>query len=236
MPPGRGLLLAASVLAALAALAALAGCREERRSAVPATAEATATATAPGAPAAKASAGLAAAKPVAAPIAPAVAPGYEVAILAGGCFWGMEELLRGVVGVIETEVGYVGGDPALARYELVSGGDTGHAESVKVVFDPKRLSYAELLERWYFRMHDPTTVDRQGNDRGSQYRSTIFYTSMAQQATAREVRDRVDRSGAWPAPVVTTLEPAGVFTAAEADHQDYLQRNPDGYTCHFLRE
>ncbi len=232
MRPVRGIVFAAC---ALTVLAALAGCREERRSARPATAERTAAATATGTTATTAQ-GTMPAKEVAAPIAPAVAPGYEVAILAGGCFWGMEELLRGVAGVIETEVGYVGGDPALARYELVSGGDTGHAESVKVVFDPKRLSYAELLERWYFRMHDPTTVDRQGNDRGSQYRSTIFYTSLAQQATAREVRDRVDKSGAWPAPVVTTLEPAGVFTAAEADHQDYLQRNPDGYTCHFLRE
>ena len=222
------------LLAALAALAllALTGCRDDRPAATPAaitTTPAAATATAPRAPGSSA-------LPVPAPIAPSVAPGHEVAIVAGGCFWGMEDLLRAVSGVIDTEVGYIGGDPATARYELVHHGDTGHAEAVKVVFDPARIGYAELLERWYFRMHDPTTVDRQGNDRGSQYRSTIFYTSEAQRAAALDVRARVDRSGAWPAPVVTTVEPAGVFTAAEADHQDYLQRNPDGYTCHFLRE
>ncbi|MBK9034871.1 MAG: peptide-methionine (S)-S-oxide reductase MsrA [Myxococcales bacterium] len=170
------------------------------------------------------------------PITPAAGPGHEVAILAGGCFWGMEELLRQVDGVVDTEVGYIGGDPATARYDLVHRGDTGHAESVKVEFDPARLSYEVLLQRWYFRMHDPTTLDRQGNDRGSQYRSTIFYTTAAQRSTALAVRARVDASGVWPTPVVTTVEPASVFTAAEADHQDYLQANPDGYTCHFLRE
>ena len=162
--------------------------------------------------------------------------GHDVAILAGGCFWGMEELLRGVDGVIATEVGYIGGDPATARYDQVHHGDTGHAEAVKVEFDPARLPYDVLLDRWYFRMHDPTTLDRQGNDRGSQYRSTIFYTSEAQRTVATAVVARVDASKRWPAPVVTTLEPAGVFTAAEDEHQDYLQRNPDGYTCHFLRE
>lgn len=163
-------------------------------------------------------------------------PGTETAVLAGGCFWGMEELLRGVDGVIATEVGYIGGDPATARYDQVHHGDTGHAEAVKVEFDPARLPYDVLLDRWYFRMHDPTTLDRQGNDRGSQYRSTIFYTSEAQRTVATAVVARVDASKRWPAPVVTTLEPAGVFTAAEDEHQDYLQRNPDGYTCHFLRE
>lgn len=176
------------------------------------------------------------AAPPAAPIAPTVAAGHDVAILAGGCFWGMEELLRGVDGVIATEVGYIGGDPATASYDQVHHGDTGHAEAVKVEFDPARLPYDVLLDRWYFRMHDPTTRDRQGNDRGSQYRSTIFYTSEAQRTVATAVVARVDASKRWPAPVVTTLEPAGVFTAAEDEHQDYLQRNPDGYTCHFLRE
>ena len=170
------------------------------------------------------------------PIDPPHAPGHEVAILAGGCFWGMEELLREVDGVVATEVGYIGGDPATARYEQVHLGDTGHAEAVKVELDPARLSYEVLLERWYFRMHDPTTLDRQGNDVGSQYRSTIFYTTEAQRQVALAVRARVDASGRWPAPVVTTIEPAGPWTPAEAEHQDYLQRNPDGYTCHFLRD
>ena len=153
-----------------------------------------------------------------APIAPAAGPGHEVAILAGGCFWGMEDLLRKIDGVVDTEVGYIGGDPARATYDQVHLGDTGHAESVKVEFDPRKLSYAVLLERWYFRMHDPTTVDRQGNDRGSQYRSTIFYTSDAQRTTALAVRAQVEASHFWPAPIVTTVEPAGVFTVAEAEH------------------
>lgn len=169
--------------------------------------------------------------------APVTAPaGREVAILAGGCFWGMEDLLREVDGVTATEVGYIGGDAATASYDQVHLGTTGHAEAVRVEFDPARISYAELLERWYFRMHDPTTKDRQGNDVGGQYRSTIFYTSDAQRAVAEEVRARVDASGKWKAPVVTTIEPAGVWTRAEDWHQDYLEANPDGYTCHFLRD
>ncbi|MEZ4403865.1 MAG: peptide-methionine (S)-S-oxide reductase MsrA [Kofleriaceae bacterium] len=170
------------------------------------------------------------------PIAPTVGPGLEVALLAGGCFWGMEELLRAVDGVVDTEVGYVGGEPATATYAQVHLGTTGHAESVKVVFDPARLSYADLLERWFFRMHDPTTRDRQGNDRGSQYRSAIFYTTEGQRVVAAEVVARVDGSGRWSSPLVTSIEPAGVFTAAEAEHQDYLQQHPDGYTCHYLRD
>lgn len=212
VPPSRRTFLALALLA-------VAACESAKDRPTPSPPKA------PGAPA-----------PVAAPIAPPVAPGHDVAILAGGCFWGMEELLRAVDGVVATEVGYIGGDPATARYEQVHHGDTGHAEAVKVEFDPARLSYDVLLDRWYFRMHDPTTVDRQGNDRGSQYRSTIFYTSEAQREIATAVRARVDASGRWSSPVVTTLEPAGVFTAAEDEHQDYLQRNPDGYTCHFLRE
>ncbi len=170
------------------------------------------------------------------PVAHTAPVGREVAILAGGCFWGMEDLLRKVDGVIATEVGYTGGAAATASYEQVHLGATGHAEAVRVEFDPARISYAELLERWYFRMHDPTTRDRQGNDVGSQYRSAIFYTSEAQRRTAEDVKAKVDASGRWSAPLVTTIEPAGVFTRAEDWHQDYLQDNPDGYTCHFLRD
>jgi peptide methionine sulfoxide reductase msrA/msrB len=174
--------------------------------------------------------------PAAPPAEPAAAPaGSEVAILAGGCFWGMEELLRDIPGVIETSVGYAGGATASPRYQDVSSGRTGHAESVRVIFDPARLRYADLLERWFFKMHDPTTVDRQGNDVGTQYRSAIFTTSDEQRRIAEEVKARVDRSGAWKAPVVTQIVAAGPFTPAEDDHQDYLQKNPDGYTCHFMR-
>jgi methionine-S-sulfoxide reductase len=170
------------------------------------------------------------------PIAPTATPaGAEVAILAGGCFWGMEELLRDIPGVIETSVGYTGGTLASPRYPDVSTGRTGHAESVRVVFDPARLRYADLLERWFFKMHDPTTVDRQGNDVGSQYRSAIFTTSDEQRRVAEEVKARVDASGAWKARVVTQIVAAGPFTPAEDDHQDYLQRNPGGYTCHWMR-
>lgn len=160
----------------------------------------------------------------------------ETAILAGGCFWGMEELLRKIPGVLGTDVGYVGGTTAAPDYEAVHSGTTGHAEAVRVVFDPSRLSYETLLEKWYFRMHDPTTKNRQGNDVGSQYRSAIFFTSPEQQNTAARVKERVDKSGKWPAPLVTEIVPAGAFTLAEDYHQDYLQANPDGYTCHYLRE
>ncbi len=155
------------------------------------------------------------------PAASAPPPAHvEVAILAGGCFWGMEEILRKIPGVTGTVVGYAGGD----------------AEAVRVEFDPTRLRYADLLERWFFRMHDPTTRDRQGNDVGSPYRSAIFYTSPAQQRIAAEVRAKVDAGGTWPAPLVTTIEPPGEFTIAEDHHQDYLQDNPDGYTCHWIRD
>jgi peptide methionine sulfoxide reductase msrA/msrB len=175
------------------------------------------------------------------PPAPAAAPidpraGQEIAILAGGCFWGMEEILRKIPGVIETEVGYAGGRTARPTYDDVSGGNSGHAESVRVVFDRAKLSYADLLEKWFFRMHDPTTPNRQGNDVGSQYRSAIFVTSDEQRRIAEEVKRRVDASGKWKTPVVTEIAAAGPFTPAEAYHQDYLQKNPRGYTCHFLRE
>jgi peptide methionine sulfoxide reductase msrA/msrB len=159
----------------------------------------------------------------------------EVANLAGGCFWGMEELLRAIPGVVSTRVGYEGGTTAAPTYEHVKSGRTGHAESVKVVFDPTVLSYADLLEKWFFKMHDPTTRNRQGNDVGSQYRSAIFYHSEQQRQVAEEVKARVDQSGAWKSPVTTEIVPAGAFTDAEDYHQDYLQKHPGGYTCHWMR-
>ena len=159
----------------------------------------------------------------------------EIALLAGGCFWGMEEILRGIPGVVRTDVGYTGGHVPDATYRVVSGGRSGHAESVRVEFDPGRLGYDELLG-WFFRMHDPTTPNRQGNDVGTQYRSAIFYTSDEQRRIATEVRDRVDASGRWSAPVVTEIVEAGPFYPAEEHHQDYLQKHPNGYTCHYLRD
>jgi peptide methionine sulfoxide reductase msrA/msrB len=160
----------------------------------------------------------------------------EVAILAGGCFWGMEEILRSIPGVLETEVGYAGGATGNATYDRVKTGTTGHAESVRIVFDPSRLSYADLLEKWFFRMHDPTTKNRQGNDVGTQYRSAIFVTSAEQRKVEGLVKRKIDASGKWDAPLVTEIVAAGPFTPAEAYHQDYLQKNPGGYTCHYLRE
>ncbi len=168
---------------------------------------------------------------------PTAIPGErEVAILAGGCFWGMEELLRKIDGVIDTEVGYTGGKVDNPRYEDLTTGTSGHAESVRVVFDPRRLSYDDLLAKWFFRMHDPTTLNRQGNDIGSQYRSAIFYLTPEQKRVAETVKKRVDASGKWKKPIVTAITPAGRFTPAEKYHQDYLQKNPDGYTCHFVRD
>lgn len=160
---------------------------------------------------------------------------HEVAILAGGCFWGMEDILRAIPGVVDTEVGYCGGATADPTYAAVKTGATGHAESVRIVFDPDQLPFAELLEAWFFRMHDPTTANRQGNDIGSQYRSAIFVTSDEQRRTAEAVTARVDASGRWPRPVVTQIVAAGPFTPAEDYHQDYLVKNPGGYSCHFLR-
>jgi peptide methionine sulfoxide reductase msrA/msrB len=160
---------------------------------------------------------------------------FETAYLAGGCFWGMEEILRKIPGVVETEVGYTGGSSKNPTYEDVHTGTTGHAESVRIVFDPKKLSYEQLLG-WFFRMHDPTTKNRQGNDIGSQYRSAIFYTSPEQQRVAEAVKARVDQSKKWGDPVVTEIVPATPFTPAEDYHQDYLQLHPDGYSCHYLRD
>ena len=167
--------------------------------------------------------------------APGCQTTLETVILAGGCFWGMEDILRGIPGVLETEVGYEGGATAAPTYETVHTGRTGHAESVRVVFDPKVLSFADLLEKWFFRMHDPTTVNRQGNDIGSQYRSAIFYMNDDQRKVAAAIKAKVDQSGEWKRPVVTQIVPAGPWTKAEDYHQDYLEAHPNGYTCHFMR-
>ena len=168
--------------------------------------------------------------------APGCETTLETAVLAGGCFWGMEDLLRKIPGVLDTEVGYTGGSTERPNYEQVHGGRTGHAEAVRITFDPSKLSYADLLEKWFFKMHDPTTVNRQGNDVGTQYRSAIFYTSEAQHKTAEEVKARVDKSGKWKTKVATQVTPAATFTLAEAYHQDYLVNNPGGYTCHWMRD
>jgi peptide methionine sulfoxide reductase msrA/msrB len=160
----------------------------------------------------------------------------ETAILAGGCFWGMEDILRKIPGVVDTDVGYTGGSTDTPTYEDVHTGKTGHAEAVKIVFDPSQVSFAELLEKWFFRMHDPTTKNRQGNDVGSQYRSAIFFTTPEQKKVAEEVKARIDARGGWKAPIVTEIVAAGTFTLAEDYHQDYLKKDPDGYTCHFMRD
>ena len=154
----------------------------------------------------------------------------ETAILAGGCFWGMEELIRQRDGVISTRVGYTGGDVPNATYR----NHEGHAEAIEIVFDPERISFRDILE-FFFQIHDPTTKDRQGNDIGSSYRSEIFYTSDEQRQVAEETIADVDASGLWPGKVVTELSEAGPFWEAEPEHQDYLQKYPAGYTCHFVR-
>ena len=177
---------------------------------------------------------FAAAAPAAKP-APVAPPAVETAFLAGGCFWGMEEILRKIPGVIETQAVYTGGTVANATYEDVHTGETGHAEAVRLVFDPKKLSYGDLLEKWFFHMHDPTTLNRQGNDVGSQYRSAIFVTSPEQRKIAEEVKARVGKSGLWKRPIVTEVTNAGPYTAAEDYHQKYLEKNPGGYTCHYMR-
>lgn len=158
----------------------------------------------------------------------------EVATLAGGCFWGMEEIIREIKGVSNTNVGYTGGSVDNPKYEIVKLGTSGHAEAIQVEFDPKVLSYADLLG-YFFRMHDPTTVNQQGNDKGTQYRSAIFYHSPEQQQIAKEVIERVNTAKKWPKPIVTQVVPYTKFFAAEDYHQDYLQKNKGGYTCHWLR-
>jgi peptide methionine sulfoxide reductase msrA/msrB len=159
----------------------------------------------------------------------------EVTILAGGCFWGMEEILRKIPGVVTTEAVYAGGRAGVT-YEDMHSDTSGNAEAVRLTFDPKVISYEDLLEKWFFRMHDPTTKDRQGNDVGTQYRSAIFVTSEAQRQAAKRVIARVDASGVWPSPIVTQLLDAGTYTRAEDYHQRYLEKNPSGYTCHYLRD
>jgi peptide-methionine (S)-S-oxide reductase len=154
----------------------------------------------------------------------------ERAILAGGCFWGMQDLIRRREGVLSTRVGYSGGSKPNATYR----NHPGHAEAVEIVFDPARLSYRELLE-FFFQIHDPTTRNRQGNDVGTSYRSAIFYTSEEQKRIAEDTIADADASGFWPGKVVTEVVPAGDFWEAEPEHQDYLLRNPGGYTCHFIR-
>ena len=165
----------------------------------------------------------------------AKAPTHERAILAGGCFWGMEEIIRKLPGVIKTTVGYSGGKTADPTYEEVCTGGTGHAEAIQVEFDPARLSYETLLD-YFFRMHDPTTLNRQHNDVGTQYRSAIFYTSEAQRRSAESVKARWDKSGKFKRPITTQITPASKFYSAEEYHQKYLVKNPGGYTCHVLRD
>jgi len=159
----------------------------------------------------------------------------ETAILAGGCFWGMEDIIRKIPGVLKTTVGYSGGTMANPTYEDVSTGGTGHAESIQVEFDSAQLSYEALLD-YFFRMHDPTTLNRQHNDVGTQYRSAIFYTSEGQKKTAEEVKARWDKSGKFSRPITTEITAAGKFYSAEEYHQKYLVKHPGGYTCHVLRD
>jgi peptide-methionine (S)-S-oxide reductase len=154
----------------------------------------------------------------------------DTAVLAGGCFWGMEQLIRRYPGAVSTRVGYTGGElpnPTSRHHD-------GHAEAIEIIYDPYLISFRELLER-FFQIHDPTTIDRQGNDVGASYRSAIFYTSEAQRLMAEDTIADVDASGLWPGKVVTEVSPAGRFWEAEPEDQDYLERVPDGYTCHFVR-
>ncbi|WP_422013969.1 peptide-methionine (S)-S-oxide reductase MsrA [Reyranella sp.] len=154
----------------------------------------------------------------------------ERAVLAGGCFWGMQDLIRRIPGVVSTRVGYTGGHVANATYR----NHDGHAEAIEIIFDPTRLSYRKLLE-FFFQIHDPSTLDRQGNDRGTSYRSAIFYTTDEQRRVAEDTIADVDESGLWPGKVVTEVTAASDFWEAEPEHQDYLERIPNGYTCHFVR-
>jgi len=154
----------------------------------------------------------------------------ERAVLAGGCFWGMQDLIRKKAGVKSTRVGYTGGEVPNATYR----NHEGHAEAIEINFDPEVISYRDILA-FFFQIHDPTTVDRQGNDVGSSYRSEIFYTTEAQKEMALKTIKDVDASGLWPGKVVTRVSPAGDFWEAEPEHQDYLERIPNGYTCHFAR-
>lgn len=155
---------------------------------------------------------------------------YERAVLAGGCFWGMQDLIHRQEGVVATRVGYTGGDVANATYRHHG----THAETIEITYDPARTSFRRILE-FFFQIHDPTTPNRQGNDRGLSYRSAIFYVDDEQRRVAEETIADVEASGLWPGRVVTELAPAGPFWEAEPEHQDYLERHPNGYTCHFVR-
>ena len=159
-----------------------------------------------------------------------MSPSTKTAVFAGGCFWGMEELFRKQKGVIDTETGYTGGKNEHPTYE----NHPGHAEALMITYDPSKTTYRELLD-FFFRIHDPTTMNRQGNDVGSSYRSAIFYANDEEKKEAESFVELVNASKRWPDPVVTTLEPLSKFTPAEPSHQDYLQNNPGGYTCHFVR-
>jgi len=160
----------------------------------------------------------------------------EVAVLAGGCFWGVEDILRDVPGIIDTDVGYTGGWLANPTYDDTHDSRSGHAEAVRITFDPTVLSYEDLLEKWFFRLHDPTTLNRQGNDVGTQYRSAIFPQTPEQAEVAERVKARAQTSGRWKRPITTSIEPASTWYSAEAYHQDYLRKHPGGYTCHYLRD
>ena len=160
---------------------------------------------------------------------------HEVAVLAAGCFWGVEELLRAVPGVVDTDVGYTGGWLENPTYHDTHDSKSGHAEAIRVTFDPAVLTYEALLADWFFKLHDPTTLNRQGNDTGTQYRSAIFPQSPEQRATAEAVIARVNASGKWRGAVATSIEPAATWYSGETYHQDYLRKNPGGYTCHFMR-
>jgi peptide-methionine (S)-S-oxide reductase len=154
----------------------------------------------------------------------------ERAVLAGGCFWGVQDLFRRQSGILSTRVGYSGGDVPNATYR----NHGTHAEAIEIIFDPQKISYRQILE-FFFQIHDPTTLNRQGNDRGLSYRSAIYYTSETQREVAEDTIADVEASRLWPGKVVTELAPVGDFWEAEPEHQDYLERYPDGYTCHFVR-
>ena len=156
--------------------------------------------------------------------------GNQRAVLAGGCFWGMQDLIRKMPGVLKTRVGYTGGDVANATYR----NHEGHAEAIEIIFDPEKISFRDLLE-FFFQIHDPTTLNRQGNDIGTSYRSEIFFVTDEQKAVAEDTIADVNASGLWPGKVVTALSPVSAFWEAEPEHQDYLERIPNGYTCHFPR-
>ncbi|MFN3696797.1 MAG: peptide-methionine (S)-S-oxide reductase MsrA [Pseudobdellovibrio sp.] len=158
----------------------------------------------------------------------------QKAYIAAGCFWGVEELIREIKGVISTEVGYCGGQIDNPVYTLVKTGQTGHAEAVEITFNANIISYREIIEL-FFKLHDPTTLNQQGNDIGTQYRSAIFFTNDHQKQTAIDVKESISKSGKWSKPIVTEISPLVKFYSAEDDHQDYLKKNPNGYMCHYWR-